>query len=132
MAPHASSVVTMSSAREPEQFPVSPRPAPADSPAATQQAGRLRPLEVAQCSLCGIALPMGLLVPDGGDACADVRWYCKDAKSCTERWTAARLPGHARRPAPPGTAFARAGEPALDGVSADRRDGVSKKAAPGT
>ena len=31
---------------------------------------------------------MGLLVPDGGQACADVRWYCKDAQACTERWTA--------------------------------------------
>jgi hypothetical protein len=28
------------------------------------------------------------MVPDGGQACADIRWYCKDAKSCTERWTA--------------------------------------------
>jgi hypothetical protein len=32
------------------------------------------------------------MVPDGGRACADIRWYCKDAKSCTERWTA-RPPG---------------------------------------
>ena len=47
----------------------------------------------AQCSLCGIALPTGLMVPDGGQACADIRWYCKDAKSCTERWTA-NLPRH--------------------------------------
>jgi hypothetical protein len=38
--------------------------------------------------LCGIALPTGLMVPDGGQACADIRWYCKDAKACTERWTA--------------------------------------------
>ena len=57
MAPHASSVVTRSLAREPEQFPATPRVAPADSPAVTQESGRLRPLEVAQCSLCGIALP---------------------------------------------------------------------------
>jgi hypothetical protein len=42
--------------------------------------------------LCGIALPTGLMVPDGGQACADIRWYCKDVKSCTERWTA-RLAG---------------------------------------
>jgi hypothetical protein len=39
--------------------------------------------------MCGIERPLGLLVPDGGGACADVRWYCKDVKSCTERWTAA-------------------------------------------
>jgi len=47
----------------------------------------------AQCSLCGIALPTDLMVPDGGQACADIRWYCQDAKSCTERWTA-NLPRH--------------------------------------
>jgi hypothetical protein len=50
-----------------------------------------RPLQSAQCSLCGIALPIGLMVPDGGRACADIRWYCRDTMSCTERWTA-RLP----------------------------------------
>jgi hypothetical protein len=50
---------------------------------------RLRPLEVAECSMCGIERPLGLLVPDGGGACTDVRWYCKDVKSCTERWTRA-------------------------------------------
>jgi hypothetical protein len=63
-----------------------------------------RPLPSAQCSLCGIALPTGLMVPDGGQACADVRWYCKDAKSCTERWTAS-LPRHAHiAPTSPGLA----------------------------
>jgi hypothetical protein len=64
-----------------------------DSSMATQRDDRHRPLPSAQCSLCGIALPTGLMVPDGGQACADVRWYCKDAKSCTERWTA-NLPRH--------------------------------------
>jgi hypothetical protein len=59
-----------------------------DSPLATQRDDRRRPLPSAQCSLCGIALPTGLMVPDGGQACADIRWYCKDAKACTERWTA--------------------------------------------
>lgn len=47
-----------------------------------------RGLQVAHCSLCGITLPLGLMVPDGGQACADIRWYCHDARSCTERWTA--------------------------------------------
>jgi hypothetical protein len=61
------------------------RPAPRDD--------RTRPLASAQCSLCGIALPTGLMVPDGGQACTDIRWYCKDAQSCTERWTAS-LPRH--------------------------------------
>ena len=72
-----------------------------DSSMATQHDDRHRPLPSAQCSLCGIALPTGLLVPDGGQACADIRWYCKDAKSCTERWTAS-LPRHAHiAPTPP-------------------------------
>ncbi len=51
--------------------------------------GRPRPLEAVPCSLCGIELPKALMTPDGGDACDDVRWYCKDARACTERWTAA-------------------------------------------
>jgi hypothetical protein len=64
-----------------------------DSSMATQRDDRHRTLPSAQCSLCGIALPTGLMVPDGGQACADIRWYCKDAKACTERWTA-NLPRH--------------------------------------
>jgi hypothetical protein len=59
---------------------------------ARQRKDRLRQVQSAQCSLCGTSLPIGLMVPDGGQACADIRWYCKDAKSCTDRWTA-RLPG---------------------------------------
>jgi hypothetical protein len=75
-----------------------------DPPTATQRDDRHRPLPSAQCSLCGIALPTGLMVPDGGQACADVRWYCKDAKACTERWTAS-LPRHAHiAPTPPSLA----------------------------
>ena len=64
-----------------------------EPPMAAQRDDRQRPPPSAQCSLCGIALPTGLMVPDGGQACADVRWYCKDAKACTERWTA-NLPRH--------------------------------------
>lgn len=60
---------------------------------ATRRDDRQRPLPTAQCSLCGIALPIGQLVPDGGRACADIRWYCQDAQSCTERWTG-NLPRH--------------------------------------
>src|ERR1700740_1412818 len=55
---------------------------------------RRRHVESPIFSLCGIELPKGLMMPDGGQACADIRWYCKDAKACTERWTA-RLPRHA-------------------------------------
>ena len=95
----------------PEQPPASPRLALAEPPAVTQR-DRLRPLEVAQCSLCGIARPLGLLVPDGGQACADIRWYCKDAKSCTERWTTAGPPRRVHLPTVGGPAVARTGVPA--------------------
>jgi|SRR5690348_14756875 hypothetical protein len=86
MAPQVSSVLAMPQARQPEPFPFSFRSAVADSAPAE---GSLRPLEVAECTMCGIERPLGLLVPDGGGACADIRWYCKDVKSCTERWTTA-------------------------------------------
>jgi len=119
MSPHASSVTALSLEAGPEERPAGPRLALAESPAAAQR-DPLRPLEVAQCAMCGIALPLGLLVPDGGQACADIRWYCKDAKSCTERWTTARPPGRARTPAVPGTAVADAGEPTPDGASAEQ------------
>ena len=118
MAPHTSSVTTLSPPAGPEQLPVSPRLALAEPPAAAQR-DQLRPLEAAQCSLCGIAHPLGLLVPDGGQACADIRWYCKDAKSCTERWTTARPPGRTHAQAVPGTAVADAGEAAPDPASAE-------------
>ena len=59
---------------------------------ARQRKNHPRPSPSAQCSLCGIVLPLELMMPDGGQACADIRWYCQDARSCTQRWTA-RLPG---------------------------------------
>jgi hypothetical protein len=108
----------------PAQLPTSPAPAqlptspaPAQLPTAMPR-NHPRPLEIAQCSMCGIALPLGLLVPDGGQACADVRWYCKDAMSCTERWTTARPPGRAVMPADRGNALAGAGEAVPDRASA--------------
>jgi len=111
----------------PEQPPASPRLALAEPPAVTQR-DRLRPLEVAQCSLCGIARPLGLLVPDGGQACADIRWYCKDAKSCAERWTTASRPRRAHMPAVPGTAVAGTTEPVPDEAPAERLDGMLEQA----
>ena len=104
-------LVVTSQETGPEQLPASSDTAPAELPAPAQR-DRLRPLEVAQCAMCGIALPLGLLVPDGGDGCADIHWYCKDARSCTERWTSARPPRLAPEPAVPDTAFAGAREPA--------------------
>jgi hypothetical protein len=37
--------------------------------------------------MCGIRLPADQMVADGGDACHDLRWYCRDTLGCTERWT---------------------------------------------
>jgi hypothetical protein len=90
MAPPATSVLAMPQAEHPEQLPISPGLAAAEPPAPAPGDHRLRPLDVAVCSLCGVARPLGLLVPDGSPACTDNHWYCKDVKSCTERWTTAR------------------------------------------
>lgn len=57
--------------------------------------GGNRALQAATCSLCGFERPVGLMVPDGGQACADLRWYCKDVKSCTQRWTTTKHAGPA-------------------------------------
>lgn len=46
---------------------------------------------IARCWLCGIRLPTALMVPDGGRACPDIRWYCRDMRACTGRWTAGHL-----------------------------------------
>jgi hypothetical protein len=116
MAPQASSVVRTSQETRPKQRPASPQPTVADPSAATRR--ELRPLEVAECAICGIALPLALLVPDGGRACADIRWYCKDAKSCTERWTTARPPRDEPTPAYLGNAVAGAGAAFPEAASA--------------
>lgn len=117
MSPHASSVTPLSRETGPGQRPAGPRLVLAESPAAAQR-DRLRPLEVAQCAMCGIALPLAFLVPDGGQACADIRWYCKDARSCTERWTASRGPRDEHTPAYPGNAVAGAGPAFPEAASA--------------
>jgi len=119
MAPHASSVFTMSLGTGSEQLPSSPRLASAEPPTATQR-DHLRPLEVAQCSLCGIARPLGLLVPDGGQACADIRWYCKDAISCTERWVAAQRQASAYVPAAASPAPVAVEKPTQDEAAAEQ------------
>ncbi len=115
MAQHTSPIVAM-----PQLAP--PDPAPNPSPAGLG-GNQLRPLEVAECSLCGVARPLGLLVPDGGSACDGVRWYCKDVRSCTERWVAisqsqSRL-APAFQPSPFGRALAAAPLPAPAGSPAD-------------
>ena len=121
MASHASSVTTTSVRTGTEQLPVSSRLAPAE-PSAAVQDGRRRPLEAAQCSLCGIALPLALLVPDGGQACADIRWYCKDSISCTERWVAARRQPSAYVPATASPVLVAAPEPAADEAAKPAQD----------
>jgi hypothetical protein len=44
---------------------------------------------VQPCWLCGRRQPTDHMVADGTTACTDVRWYCADARACTERWTRA-------------------------------------------
>ena len=52
---------------------------------------------VVSCWLCGIRLQRYQMVPDGGHACGDIRWYCQDTRACTERWTSARRRAQAGR-----------------------------------
>ncbi len=78
--------------------------------------------------MCGIALPLDLMIPDGGQACTDIRWYCKDAMSCTERWTTARPPGRDHVPAAPDDAFSGAGEAMPVRASAERLGSVFEAA----
>ena len=44
-----------------------------------------------RCWLCGARLATYMLMADGGSACEDVRWYCRDARACTSRWTVQRI-----------------------------------------
>jgi len=111
----------------PVQNPTTPDLAPV-RPATATQHNRPRPLEVAQCSLCGIALPLGLLVPDGGQACADIRWYCKDAMSCANRWTTANPPVREHTPAAPDDTSHGAGKAAPDSASAEQPGSISEAA----
>lgn len=85
-----------------------------DAGRATPRDDRAGAQPSARCYLCGIVLPTGLMVPDGGQACADIRWYCQDTRACTERWTAhpSRRAHLAPNPAPPPTpAGPREGSP---------------------
>ena len=46
--------------------------------------------QVRSCWMCGIRMPVGRMVADGGSTCPDLRWYCQDTWACTERWIASR------------------------------------------
>jgi hypothetical protein len=70
------------------------------SPAAAGGDGSPGELANATCALCGIELSIISLVPDGGPGSADVRWYCRDIVSCTERWTANRARPAGQGPVP--------------------------------
>lgn len=54
------------------------------------RAGKPAADDQGRCWLCGARLGVHQLVADGGSACEDVRWYCRDTRACTERWTAQR------------------------------------------
>lgn len=45
---------------------------------------------VVSCWMCGIRLHSSKMMPDGGDWCDDIRWYCLDTEACTQRWTTSR------------------------------------------
>lgn len=49
-----------------------------------------RRMAVVSCWLCGIRLHQNQMVPDGGNACLDLRWYCQDIRACTDRWSSAQ------------------------------------------
>src|SRR5215471_7003303 len=58
-------------------------------------------IALVSCWLCGIRLHQIQMVPDGGSACADLRWYCQDTRACTECWTSAQSQRRAAEAAPP-------------------------------
>jgi len=64
-----------------------------------------------------MVLPLDVMMPDGGQACADIRWYCQDVMSCTQRWTASS-PGTGRLASLPSAVEPRAGD-VPDSVPAD-------------
>ena len=69
------------------------------TPAAARADDSPEELANATCALCGIELSIISLVPDGGPGSAEVRWYCRDIVSCTQRWTADRARPRGRAPA---------------------------------
>lgn len=71
---------------------------------------------VVSCWLCGTRLQHNQMVADGGSACSDIRWYCRDTRACTERWTTARREAQAAG-ASPGVALS---QPLYPGNEASR------------
>ncbi len=60
---------------------------------------------VVSCWLCGVRLNSNQMVPDGSDACDDIRWYCEDTRACTERWTSDRRRARAAGATSPGSRY---------------------------
>jgi hypothetical protein len=77
--------------------------------------------DVVRCWMCGMHQHSSQMLPDGGRACDDVRWYCTDPRACTERWVSARHQTYAAGTLPPGSAsvapLASGGRPAASGPS---------------
>jgi hypothetical protein len=88
--------------------------------ASTPSSPLARRTAVLSCWLCGIRLHQNQMVPDGGSACPDIRWYCKDIRACTDRWPSAQRQRRAAETAVPGRA---AGAPSVQKakLSADDR-----------
>lgn len=61
------------------------------------------PAAVRSCWMCGIRLPGDQMVADGGSACPDLRWYCRDMWACTQRWTSRPAKTAASRQSAAGT-----------------------------
>jgi hypothetical protein len=75
--------------------------------------------------MCGIRLPAHQMVADGGSACLDVRWYCRDTWGCTRRWTSHSARLASIRPDHPGKAE-KSGKPGekAEGLTTGRRVAV--------
>ena len=41
--------------------------------------------DVVSCWMCGTHQYSNQMLADGGAACDDIRWYCRDPQACTER-----------------------------------------------
>ena len=67
---------------------------------------------VKSCWMCGIRLTADQMLPDGGSACHDLRWYCRDTRACTERWTSHPAWSARKGEGAAGTAETLADEPA--------------------
>ncbi len=130
MAAEGAPILTAQQIRQYEQVPASPRLTVVNSPVPEVGDSRPRPLEVAECSMCGVTHPLGLLIPDGTPACADIRWYCKDVKSCTERWTAALQQAPAPAPAAPRGEVRRAVSAASATLSAGHQPAGDRRRLP--